>query len=186
MPASLPTLLTWSRILMIPVLAAVYYSPIAYVGPITAGLFAITAVTDWLDGYLARKFNQTTEFGSFLDPVADKLMIAAVLVLLVQSYPTLWVTAPAIVIISREITISALREWMAQLGAGSSVAVSWLGKIKTAAQMASLTLLLMAKGQPDNGIFELGLALLYVAAALTVWSMSNYLWSARKVIKTSN
>ncbi len=171
---------------MIPVLAAVYYSPIAYAGPITAGLFTLAAITDWLDGYLARKFDQTTEFGSFLDPVADKLMIAAVLVLLVQSYPTLWVTIPAIVIISREITISALREWMAQLGAGSSVAVSWLGKIKTAAQMASLTLLLMAKGLPDYGIFELGLALLYIAATLTVWSMSNYLWSARKAIKTSD
>ena len=142
-------------------------NPIAFV-------FLFAAITDWFDGYLARALNQTSAFGRFLDPVADKLMVAAALVVLVQSQPTIWIVIPAIVIISREIAISALREWMAELGKRANVAVSQIGKWKTTAQMTSITVLLVQHPLLNY----LGYVLLYIAVVLTIWSMLIYLKAA--------
>lgn len=182
MPLNIPNLLTWLRILLIPVFAAVFYLPVDWLQPqwvnLTATLiFAVAAVTDWLDGYLARVLNQTSAFGAFLDPVADKLMVAAALILLV------WlgrVDAPiALIIVGREIAISALREWMAGVGQGKSVAVSFIGKLKTTAQMVAILLLLY-----HDPIFQLvdthlwGTWLIYIAAILTLWSMVYYIKKA--------
>ena len=134
----------------------------------------VRGFTDWFDGYLARALNQTSAFGRFLDPVADKLMVAAALVVLVQSQPTIWIVIPAIVIISREIAISALREWMAELGKRANVAVSQIGKWKTTAQMTSITVLLVQHPLLNY----LGYVLLYIAVVLTIWSMLIYLKAA--------
>ncbi len=178
MPLNLPILLTWMRIVAIPLLVAIYYVP---TGWMTMGernlaatlIFMAAGITDWADGYLARRLNQTSAFGAFLDPVADKLMVAAALIVLIQLG-----RADAIVgtiIIGREITISALREWMAKIGASKSVAVSMLGKIKTSAQMLAIPLLLI--GIPLGGVDTQywGTVLIWVAAALTLWSMVYYL-----------
>ena len=179
MPLNVPNLLTWLRILLIPAFLAVFYFPDTWLsGPekdLTATvLFAVAAATDWLDGYLARTLDQTSAFGAFLDPVADKLMVAAALILLV------WlgrVDAPvAVIIIGREIAISALREWMAKIGKSKIVAVSFMGKIKTGSQMAALLLLLyhgVLFGILDTQ--DLGTVLIYIAAGLTLWSMVYYL-----------
>jgi CDP-diacylglycerol--glycerol-3-phosphate 3-phosphatidyltransferase len=147
-------------------------------------VFAFAAATDWLDGYLARRLEQSTPFGAFLDPVADKLMVAVALVLLVQAHANLWLTLPAAVIIGREIVISALREWMAELGARAQVAVSNLGKWKTAAQMLALVILL---ANPPAFTFwvVLGYVLLIIAAGLTLWSMVQYLRAAWPHLKTT-
>jgi len=147
-------------------------------------VFAIAAATDWLDGYLARRLEQSTPFGAFLDPVADKLMVAVALVLLVQEHANLWLTLPAAVIIGREIVISALREWMAEIGARAHVAVSNLGKWKTAAQMLALVILL---ANPPAFTFwvVVGYTLLLIAAGLTLWSMLQYLRAAWPHLKTS-
>jgi CDP-diacylglycerol--glycerol-3-phosphate 3-phosphatidyltransferase len=146
-------------------------------------LFTIAAITDWLDGYLARRLQQTSAFGAFLDPVADKLIVVVALVLLVQAIPTSWMAIAAVIIIGREITISALREWMAQLGNSGKVAVSMLGKLKTTAQMTALILLLYRKPIGDFPTLEVGLGLLVVAAGLTLWSMAVYLIAAWPVVK---
>ncbi|MGO1463384.1 MAG: CDP-diacylglycerol--glycerol-3-phosphate 3-phosphatidyltransferase [Marinobacter sp.] len=173
---NLPNLLTLSRILMIPVFVVVFYLPVQWSYMASAAIFAIAAATDWLDGYLARKLDQSTPFGAFLDPVADKLMVAVALALLIQEYSTLLLTIPATVIIGREIVISALREWMAEIGSRASVAVSYIGKIKTTAQMASIVgLLAFPPGQLLSGI---AVGLLYIAAMLTLWSMGLYLKAA--------
>ncbi len=182
MPLNIPNLLTWLRILLIPVFAAVYYLPAEWLHPhlvnLTATLvFAVAAVTDWLDGYLARALNQTSAFGAFLDPVADKLMVAAALIILVKldRVPALI----ALVIVGREITISALREWMAGIGQRSSVAVSFIGKLKTTAQMVAILLLLYH--DPISPVFDThlwGIWLIYIAAILTLWSMVYYLRKA--------
>jgi len=173
-----PTLLTFARLALIPVLLLVYYLPVPWAGPAAAAVFAAAGATDWLDGYLARRLNQTSPFGAFLDPVADKLMVAVALVLLVQTHPTVWMALPAAVIIGREIAVSALREWMAELGSRARVAVSLLGKYKTAFQMTAIILLLY--GRPLGGLptQAAGLALLYAAVALTLWSMAVYLRAA--------
>lgn len=144
----------------------------------SAVVFALAAATDWLDGYLARKLNQSTPFGAFLDPVADKLMVAIAIVLLVERFGVLWFTLPAIVIIAREILISALREWMAEIGERTSVAVSNIGKIKTTLQMLSIFVLLTAAPDTTGLWFELGIVLMYSAAVLTLWSMIVYLRAA--------
>lgn len=185
---TLPTLLTWARILAIPLIIGVFYLPMDAAGRnlLATVLFVVVALTDWLDGYLARTLNQTSAFGAFLDPVADKLMVAAALIMLVELDRTS--TVVAFVIIGREITISALREWMAKVGAARSVAVSMIGKIKTTAQMIAIPMLLFY--QPLFGIDVAGLGrwLLWCAAVLTVWSMVYYLrraWAelrARKVV----
>ena len=173
---NLPNLLTISRIILIPVIVLVYYLPVSWANLVAACIFAILAATDWLDGYLARKWNQTTPLGAFLDPVADKLIVAVALAMLVEVHHSPWLTVPAIVIIGREIVISALREWMAEMGKRASVAVNYIGKIKTSCQMIAIVILLMFK--PDEALALLGLLLLYVAAILTLWSMVVYLMAA--------
>ncbi|MCP5160496.1 MAG: CDP-diacylglycerol--glycerol-3-phosphate 3-phosphatidyltransferase [Hahellaceae bacterium] len=180
---SLPNLLTLSRIILIPVFVIAYYFPNQNAHLIAASLFAVAGFTDWLDGYLARKMNQTTPFGAFLDPVADKLMVAAALVVIVQEYHVLHITLPAIVIIGREIVISALREWMAEMGKRASVAVSYIGKVKTAAQMWAIMLLLA--GNAWDWVSLSGEVLLYGAAVLTLWSMIIYLRAAWPEFKLS-
>ena len=178
MPFNLPIFLTWLRIVAIPLLIAVYYVPDSWLyghsrDLAATVLFCAAAITDWFDGYLARKLNQTSAFGAFLDPVADKLMVAAALIILVQLGRT--DTIIATIIIGREITISALREWMAQIGAHKSVAVSMIGKIKTTAQMLAIPMLLHYAPIAGFDIVNAGTWLIYIAAALTLWSMGYYM-----------
>ncbi|WP_280553647.1 CDP-diacylglycerol--glycerol-3-phosphate 3-phosphatidyltransferase [Halomonas sp. 25-S5] len=173
---NIPNLLTLARILFIPLLVVLFYLPFAWSMPLAATLFALAAVTDWLDGYLARRWDQSTPFGAFLDPVADKLMVAVALALLIERYEAIWLTLPALVIIGREIVISALREWMAEMGKRGQVAVSWIGKVKTTLQMVALLVLLAFT--PGTPLALLGVATLYLAALLTLWSMFLYLKSA--------
>ena len=173
---NIPNLLTLARILSIPLLVLLFYLPFAWSMPLAAALFALAAVTDWLDGYLARRWNQSTPFGAFLDPVADKLMVAVALAVLIEEYSIPLLTIPATVIIGREIVISALREWMAEIGSRASVAVSYIGKIKTTAQMAAIVGLLAFP--PGNFWAYVAVALLYIAAGLTFWSMILYLKAA--------
>jgi len=182
----IPNILTLLRIVLIPVFVLVYYLPYAW-GPMAAALvFAFAAITDWVDGYLARKLDQASPFGAFLDPVADKLMVATALVLLVDTYSVFWITAPAIIIIGREIAISALREWMAEIGERGQVAVNHIGKIKTTAQMLALLLLLYKSPISEFPVYEAGLVLLYIAAALTLWSMIIYLRAAWPALNGEN
>ena len=175
---TIPNILTLLRIFLIPVFVGVFYLPVEWAGMGCALIFALAAVTDWLDGHLARKWGQTSPLGAFLDPVADKLMVAVALVLLVQAEPSAALAIPAAIIICREITISALREWMAELGARGRVAVSVIGKIKTTAQMVSITMLLFRNDLLGLPIYQIGMLLLYVAALLTLWSMVVYLKAA--------
>jgi CDP-diacylglycerol---glycerol-3-phosphate 3-phosphatidyltransferase len=180
---NLPTNLTLLRIALIPILTVVFYLPWQYANAACTVIFIIAGLTDWLDGYLARKMQQETAFGAFLDPVADKLMVAFVLVLIVQQQATAYLAVPAAIIIGREITIASLREWMAEIGQRAKVKVSELGKWKTTAQMLSICLLLYRQdllGLPTNLI---GHVLLYIAAVLTLWSMINYLKAALIVLK---
>jgi cardiolipin synthase (CMP-forming) len=186
MPLNIPILLTWFRIVMIPVFFAVFYVPDSILSLhnkhlVCALVFGFAAVTDWLDGYLARSLNQTSAFGAFLDPVADKLMVAAALVLLVNlEYVDAII---AFIIIGREITISALREWMAQLGESKSTAVSMLGKIKTVFQMVAILLLLYHEPVLSFSVHAAGTLLIYIAAILTLWSMVYYLMLAMPQIR---
>ncbi|MCC2638066.1 MAG: pgsA [Moraxellaceae bacterium] len=172
---NIPNALTLLRILLIPVLVALAYAPFDWRYWAAAAVFLVAAITDWFDGYLARTLNQTSAFGRFLDPVADKLMVAAALILLVQTHSSnILVVVSAIIIVSREITISALREWMAEIGKRASVAVSYIGKLKTTMQMTAITVLLVHEPMLDL----IGFPLLIVAAALTLWSMCIYLKAA--------
>jgi CDP-diacylglycerol--glycerol-3-phosphate 3-phosphatidyltransferase/cardiolipin synthase len=183
---TIPNILTLLRIALIPVLVLVYYLPYSWSHVATTALFGLAALTDWFDGYLARKLEQTSPFGAFLDPVADKLIVAVALIMLVQTNPTMWFVVPAAVIVGREIAISALREWMAEIGERTRVAVSFIGKIKTTAQMIALLLLLYRQplwGFPTN---EVGVLLLYVAAILTLWSMVMYLKAAWPMLSASS
>jgi CDP-diacylglycerol--glycerol-3-phosphate 3-phosphatidyltransferase/cardiolipin synthase len=178
MPVNIPILLTWLRIVLIPLMIGIYYVPEAWlfgVGRDVAAMlvFIIAGLTDWLDGYLARRWNETSAFGAFLDPVADKLVVAAALIMLVQLGRLDAILAA--IIIGREITISALREWMAQIGAHKSVAVSMVGKIKTVAQMVSIPMLLYHAPIDGFDIQKIGTWLIYVAAVLTLWSMGYYM-----------
>ena len=175
---NIPNMLTLMRVALIPIFILLYYLPFHWSYLAAAVVFTIASITDWLDGYLARKWEQSTPFGAFLDPVADKLMVAVALVLLVQSHSNFWVTAPAVVIIGREIVISALREWMAEIGARAKVAVSNLGKYKTAAQMVALVVLLANPAEPVSWWVILGYTLLALSAVLTLWSMVKYLTAA--------
>lgn len=179
MPFNLPIFLTWLRVALIPIFVAIFYLPNGVLDPETRNLsgaliFAVAGITDWLDGFLARKLGQTSSFGAFLDPVADKLIVASALILLVELERTYgWL---AMIIIGREIAISALREWMAEMGRRKSVAVATIGKFKTTAQMLSILLLLFA-GPIIPGISTLVLGNIFmgVAAILTLWSMVYYL-----------
>ncbi len=170
--------LTSFRIILIPLLVIVFYLPFGWSNLACAFIFTVAAITDWLDGYVARRYNQFTAFGAFLDPVADKLMVAVALVLLVGEHASVWFALPAVVIVGREIVISALREWMAELGKRASVAVSYIGKVKTTFQMVAIIALLAFDplGQPN--LHFLAVITLYVAAALTLWSMILYLKAA--------
>ena len=187
MPFNIPILLTWLRMALIPLMVGVFFLPGHWLTPYEQGvaatvIFVIAAVTDWFDGYLARRWNETTSFGAFLDPVADKLIVAGALLLLVQLGRTNSVIA--FIIVGREIAITALREWMAQMGASKSVAVSSIGKIKTAAQMTAIPMLLYA--YPLFGVIDtlfVGQRLLDLAAVLTLWSMFYYLRKAWPLIK---
>jgi len=174
---NLPNILTLTRIAMIPVFIVVYYLPWEWHHFASAAIFGLAALTDWIDGYFARKLNMVTPFGSFLDPVADKLIVVAALVLLLEVHSTPWFALPAIIIIGREIVISALREWMSELGSSQSVAVSTLGKVKTWVQMVAIAILLLAK--PEQHLLTMiGLSAIYAAAGLTLWSMIYYLKKA--------
>lgn len=168
---------------MIPLLAIVFYLPWEYSRVVSTGIFLFAGFTDWLDGYLARKLNLETAFGAFLDPVADKLMVAFVLVLVVQAEANPYLAIAAAVIIGREITIASLREWMAEIGQRAKVKVSQLGKWKTTAQMAAISLLLYRDELLGLPINDLGYWLLYLSAVLTLWSMVNYLIAAFETIK---
>ena len=186
---NIPNILTLARIALIPVFLLIAYWPPAvgvngHDGGMTrhlvlTGIFVVAAVTDWFDGYLARTLNQTSAFGRFLDPVADKLMVAAALIVLVQWKPSIAMAFAAIVIISREITVTALREWMAELGARTNVAVSTVGKYKTAFQMIAITVFLL-NWQP---LETLAYGLLYTSVILTLWSMFIYLKAAWPYLK---
>lgn len=182
---NIPNALTMFRILMIPVFIAVFYLPYQWSYLASALVFGLAGLTDWLDGYLARKLDQSTPFGAFLDPVADKLMVAFALALLVERFGVWWFTIPAVVIIGREIVISALREWMAEIGKRTSVAVSYIGKIKTTFQIVSILALLAVSPHQTSYLFDIGVALLYLSAILTLWSMVIYLRAAWPSFKVS-
>ncbi len=178
MPLNIPNALTWGRICLIPLVVGVFYVPLtsAEQNMIATIAFTVAALTDWLDGWLARKLGQTSAFGEFLDPVADKLMVAAALVILVQLNRA--DAMLAFIIIGREISISALREWMAKIGASRNVAVSFVGKLKTVAQMVAIPLLLWHTPLGPVNVQAVGAWLLWLAALLTLWSMIYYLRKA--------
>lgn len=183
---NIPNSLTFSRILMIPVLVLIFLYNEKWSNLACAALFGLAAITDWFDGYLARKLGQSSPFGAFLDPVADKLMVSSALILLVYAHAdNLLIVISSIIIIGREITISALREWMAELGQSANVAVSMIGKIKTFAQMSSIFLLLYQDNLFSLPIFNIGEALLIVSAVLTLVSMFIYLKAAWRIIKNT-
>ena len=176
MKLNFPTYLTLFRVALIPLFVVAFYLPITYSPEITTFIFFIASITDWFDGYLARKWNQTTPLGAFLDPVADKVLVAVAFVCVVEYYHTWWITIPICIMIAREIIISALREWMAELGKRTSVAVSIWGKIKTTAQMLALGGMLWRQ---SDLMETLAFILLYIAAALTIWSMLQYLKASK-------
>ena len=183
MNLNLPNQLTLLRLALIPLFVVFFYLPYPWANEALALTFMAAGFTDWLDGYLARRMALTSRFGAFLDPVADKVMVAVALVLIVQAEPSPWVALPAVVIVSREIVISALREWMAEIGQRAAVAVSYVGKVKTAAQMLALLLLLYREPLLGLPVREVGILLLQVAAALTLWSMMIYLRAAWPELK---
>lgn len=186
---TIPNLLTMMRVLLIPVFVVVYYIDWKWAHQAAAFIFWFAAVTDWFDGYLARKLEQSTPFGAFLDPVADKLIVAAALIMIAHTYATPWITIPAILLMAREIFISALREWMAKNGQSDTVKVSFWGKAKTMAQMLALIGLLselevLAIGGMEIPIYwvSLGYILLYIATVLSVFSMLQYIMAAKKYL----
>ncbi|MEN8130918.1 MAG: CDP-diacylglycerol--glycerol-3-phosphate 3-phosphatidyltransferase [Pseudomonadota bacterium] len=183
MVINLPIILTLIRIALIPLFVVIYYLPYDWAWPLSALIFALAGITDWLDGYLARRLGQTSSFGAFLDPVADKLMVAVALVMLVGEHHSLYLAVPAMIIIGREIAISALREWMAEIGRPGSVAVRFIGKVKTTAQIIALLLLLYHHPLLGISTHLSGLILLNFAAALTLWSMVVYLYAAFHELK---
>jgi CDP-diacylglycerol--glycerol-3-phosphate 3-phosphatidyltransferase len=189
MTLNLPNALTWFRIIAIPLVVIVFYLPallndpdLTWARPAAGLLFGLAGITDYFDGYLARRLNQMSSFGAFLDPVADKLMVSTALVLLVQSDPKISLAIVAGIIIGREITVSALREWMSELGARAHVAVTFFGKWKTTLQIIGIGFMLYREPLFGFDIYPIGVALLFVAAALTVWSMLDYLRAAWPII----
>lgn len=176
MRLTIPNILTFIRLALIPVFVVVFYLPYEWSAVAAAMVFWVAGFTDWLDGLLARKLGQTSRFGAFLDPVADKVMVAAALILITEHYHSIWITIPAITMIGRELIISALREWMAEIGKRASVAVSWVGKVKTVSQMFALWLLIW---RYDDWMIWVGYVALYIATILTYWSMVQYLAAAK-------
>lgn len=186
---NLPLILTWARIACIPLLVVAFVPNVLPINEegrntLSAVLFIVAAVTDWLDGYLARKWNQTSNFGAFLDPVADKLIVSTALILLVADGRVSELVT--IIIIGREITISALREWMASMGKRKSVAVNMIGKFKTAAQLTAIPMLLQSGVVAGLDMLFWGTLLIWIAAALTLWSMAYYLYVAWPDLKESD
>ena len=175
---NLPNGVTLGRILLVPIFALAYLLPFPGTYWLASALFALAAVSDWLDGYLARKLGQTTHFGAFIDPVADKLIVVTALTLLVGSHANLWMTFAGIVIVSREVFISALREWMAEMNRRGQVAVVRLAKVKTALQMVAVAMLLAQPPDLGSAWVLVGYALLYAATVMTLWSMTIYLLAA--------
>ena len=175
---NLPNIITVSRILLVPVFVVVFLLPGKWSYLLSAVLFGLAAFTDWLDGYLARKLNQTTPFGAFLDPVADKLIVVSALVVLMAHHANIWLTLPGLIIVGREIVISALREWMAEMNSSGIIAVNALGKVKTTLQMIAIALLLAQRPDLDSPYVIASYVLLYVAAFMTLWSMTLYLRAA--------
>ena len=175
MKLNIPTLLTLMRVAIIPVCVICYYLPFSWAHPLAAIFLFFGGVLDVIDGYLARKLNQTTRFGAFLDPVADKLAISTGMIVVAAEYSLVLLTLCAVIIIAREITISALREWMAEIGKRSSVKVAAVGKLKTVLQALALLILVWVNPTSPGWLFTLGLALLVLATILTVWSMIVYL-----------
>ncbi len=173
---TIPNILTLLRLFLIPVFVVVFYLPFSWSPFVAAMIFWLAGVTDFFDGLLARRLGQTSRFGAFLDPVADKVMVATALILITEHYATIWITIPALTMISREIIISALREWMAEIGKRASVAVSWIGKFKTLSQMFALWVLIW---RYDDWMVWVGYAALYIATFLTYWSMFQYLAAAK-------
>ncbi len=178
MPLTLPTILTLFRVAMLPVMVVVFYAPFRGANIAASGVFIAAALTDWLDGWVARRYRLTSAFGAFLDPVADKLMVAVTLFLIVQDNPTVPLAVISAIIVGREITISALREWMAEIGERTRVKVAGIGKIKTIAQLVALVVLLYQKDLNGFGLFHVGEVLLAVAAVLTIWSGCVYVLAA--------
>jgi len=176
MRLTIPNILTLLRLVLIPVFVVTFYLPYSWAPFVAAMVFFVAGVTDYFDGMLARKLGQTSRFGAFLDPVADKVMVATALILITEHFASIWVTIPAITMIAREIIISALREWMAEIGKRSSVAVSWIGKVKTVSQMFALWVLVW---RYDDWMIWLGYGALYIATFLTYWSMFQYLAAAK-------
>ncbi|OGO93719.1 MAG: CDP-diacylglycerol--glycerol-3-phosphate 3-phosphatidyltransferase [Coxiella sp. RIFCSPHIGHO2_12_FULL_44_14] len=172
---NVPLLLTWLRLLAIPIFGVVYFLPFSWAHPLASIIFLLAALTDWLDGYLARSLSQTTDFGAFLDPVVDKLMVAVALMFVVGEQYLAYLSIPAAIIVGREIAISALREWMAEVGKRASVAVTLISKIKTTLQMLALVLLLWYAPGQLFGLLWAGVIALYAAALLTLWTMIVYL-----------
>ena len=179
-------LVTCSRVLMIPVVIVLHYSSLPYHNLLAAGLFAIASLTDWLDGYLARKLKQTSEFGAFLDPVADKLLVVMALVLLAANHPHIWFVLPTAVIIAREVFVSALREWMATSNQRNLVKVGYIGKVKTTVQMIAIIVLMAADETWPQTILWLGYVLIYVSAVFSLWSMIQYLSAALPTLSDQN
>jgi CDP-diacylglycerol--glycerol-3-phosphate 3-phosphatidyltransferase len=192
MQLTLPTILTLFRIVLLPVIVIVFYLP-EYHAPskswsnlAAAGIFIAASVTDWLDGWIARRYNMTSKFGAFLDPVADKLMVAVALFLIVQQNPTPVMAVASAVIVGREISISALREWMAELGQRAKVGVAWLGKLKTAMQIVAIVVCLHQRDLPELRLYRIGEGLLIVAAVLTIWSAMIYARAAWPIMRDAD
>ena len=178
-----PNILTLTRIALIPVVVLVFFLPYAWSPPVTCLIFALAGITDWLDGYLARRFNESSAFGRFLDPVADKLMVTTALLLLLSDAPSLWLTLAVIIIVGREITISALREWMAEMGRAKQMAVSYVAKVKTTVQMLAIGFMLFQYPLGWFPSYEVGVVMLLLAAGLTLWTMCLYLLAAWPELK---
>ena len=188
---TLPNIITLSRIGLMPVFVVLFYlqpnyldgEPLAWINNSLVAIFVLISSTDFLDGLLARKLNQISDLGTFLDPVADKLMVCAALILLTDYYHTWFITIPSIIIISREILVSALREWMSEIGKRANISVSWIGKSKTFMQMISILFLLYQQSLfifSSKDIYTIGLVLLFSATILTLWSGFNYLTAGLK------
>ncbi len=184
MTLTIPTILTLFRILSLPILVIVFYLPYAWTNLAATTVFTVGALTDWLDGYIARRYGMYSAFGAFLDPVADKLAVTITLFIVVQAHPTIFLALLAAIIVGREITISALREWMAEVGAKGKVKVAGIGKIKTIVQMTALAMLLYQADILGIPIFLIGETLLAVAAALTLWSGFLYIRAAWPDLKS--
>jgi len=178
MTLTIPTVLTLLRMALIPVLVAVFYAPVGWSHIAALVIFILAGLTDWLDGWIARRFAMSTRFGAFLDPVADKLMVAVALILIVQRDPTVVLALASAIIIGREITISALREWMAEIGQSTVVRVAWAGKFKTVMQMVAIGFLLYREPLLGLPVLTIGTVLLVTASVLTLYSMLSYLQAA--------